>query len=81
MNEEMEQEVQKYRDKGIVVEQELIDYLIWYCHRKMEVAKVENRDEYLPLLFKDELKNYFTRLAINATTMLRMMGEEVLTVV
>jgi hypothetical protein len=42
----------------------------------MEVAKVSNLKEYLPLLYEDEVKNYLYRQSINATTMLRKMKEE-----
>lgn len=59
---------------GIHISQETVDYLLWYCNRKMDVAKIENREEYLSLLFEDELKNYLFRQCINATTILRMMG-------
>lgn len=49
--------------------------ILAYCNRKMDVAKIENREEYLPLLFKDEIGNYFFREAVNVTTMLRQLGK------
>lgn len=61
--------------KGVIL-QETVYYVRWYCERKMDVNKIENREEYLPLLFKDELKNYLFRQYVNATTMLRAMERE-----
>ena len=39
----------------------------------MEISKIENRGEYLPLLFKDEVKNYLFRREVNAVTFLRSL--------
>ena len=39
-------------------------------------CKIENREEYLPLLFKDEVKNYLFRCSVNATTFLRRLEAE-----
>lgn len=74
--ERIEEIVAEYENKGIHVSQELVDYLIWFCYRKMEVAKVGNKEEYLPLLFEDEIKNHFFRESINATTILRQLEKE-----
>lgn len=60
----------------IHISQETVEYLIWYCNRKMDVCGIENRDEYLPLLFRDELKNYLLREYVNVTTLLRMQKGE-----
>ncbi len=68
--------VEKWAKKGVHISQKTVDYLLWYCDRKMDVAKTENREEYLPLLFEDELKNYLFRQCINATTILRIMERE-----
>lgn len=48
----------------------------WLCNRKMDISKIENREEYLPLLFKDEVKNYLFRCSVNATTFLRRLEAE-----
>lgn len=66
--------VGKWTKEGVHISQETVDYLLWYCDRKMDVAKIENREEYRPLLFEDELKNHLFRQYINATTILRMIG-------
>jgi hypothetical protein len=42
----------------------------------MEVAKVSNQEEYLPLLYEDEVKNYLYRQSVNATAILRKLKEE-----
>lgn len=69
--------VGEYREKGVPITNEEAEEVCEFCCRKMEVGKVENREEYLPLLFADEIRNYLFRMAVNATTALRMMGEEV----
>ena len=66
--------VGKWTKKGVHISQKTVDYLLWYCDRKMDVEKIENKKEYLPLLFEDELKDYLFRQSINATTILRTMG-------
>ncbi len=70
---EIEDIVSDWVKKGVHISQETVDYVLWYCERKMDVNRIENREEYLPLLFKDELKNYLFRECINATTMLRAL--------
>ncbi len=69
--------VGEYRDAGVPITDEEAESVCEFCFRKMEVGKIENKEEYLPLLFADEIRNYLLRLAINATTMLRIIGEEV----
>ncbi|MCM1559676.1 MAG: hypothetical protein NC123_09030 [Butyrivibrio sp.] len=73
---EIDDIVSEWVNKGVHISQETVDYVLWYCERKMDVSRIENREEYLPLLFRDELKNHLFRQSINATTMLRMMGRE-----
>lgn len=50
------------------------DEIFRLCLRKMEICGIENQDEYLPLLFRDEAKNFIIRRGINAITALRRMG-------
>ncbi len=73
---EIDDVVSNWVNKGVHISQETIDYVLWYCERKMGVNSIENRKKYLPLLFKDELKNYLFRTCINATTMLRVLERE-----
>ncbi len=74
--ERIEEIVAEYVRKGIHVSEETVEYLIWYCRRKMDVAGIGDREEYLPLLFEDEIRNYFFRNAVNVATMLRILEKE-----
>lgn len=76
MTEQLWEIVGEYREKGVPITDEEAEEVCRFCHRKMEVGNVENRGEYLPLLFSDEIRHYLFRLVVNATTMLRIMGEE-----
>lgn len=51
-----------------------VDEIYRLCLRKMEICGIENQDEYLPRLFRDEVKNFIIRRGINAVTALRRMG-------
>lgn len=77
MTQQLLEIVGEYRDRGVPITDQEAENVCDYCYRKMEAGKIENREEYLPLLFEDEMRNYLLRLAVNATTMLRTMGEEV----
>ena len=69
--------VEEWRAKGVDISDNEADDIYRYCIRKMEVAKVESPDEYIDLLYPDEVRNYLFRLSINATTMLRKFRKEV----
>lgn len=73
----MKQDVEALRKQNVNITDNEVSWVVELCKRKMEVAKVQNPEEYLPILFADEIKNYVFRRAINAITTLRMMGEEV----
>lgn len=64
--------VSEWIKDGIYISQETVEYLIWYCNKKMDVYGIENREEYLPLLFRDELKSYLFKKYVNVTTLLKM---------
>lgn len=76
MTEELQGIIEGWRSKGVSIPDEEAEYILRYCNRKMDVCKIENRQEYLPLLYADEVKNHLFRRSVNATTMLRMLGEE-----
>lgn len=76
MTQELREIVEGYRDKGIQLTDEEAEDVRKFCIRKMEVAGIQNKEEYLPLLYADEIRNYLFRMSVNATTMLRMMGKE-----
>lgn len=62
--------------KGAIITDEEAEYLLWYCERRMDVCKIQNRKEYLPLLYADEVKNYLIRRCVNAKTILHGVGKE-----
>lgn len=76
MSEELQKIVDEYREKEIHISDEEAEQILWLCNRKMDISKIENREEYLPLLFKDEVKNYLFRCSVNATTFLRRLEAE-----
>ena len=65
--------VDKLKSQGIYITDEEAEEVYIYCLRKMEVAKVEVPEEYINLLYPDELKHYILRHGINACTILRKM--------
>ena len=73
MSEELQKIVDEYREKEIHISDEEAGQILWLCNRKMDICKIENREEYLPLLFKDEVKNYLFRCSVNATTFIKML--------
>lgn len=78
MTQELWNMVNKVREKGIEVTDEDAEKILQHCYRKMEVAGIRNPDEYLLLLYADELKNHLIRGAINtATKFLNMVLEAV----
>ena len=68
--------VKKQREDGLSISDEEALDVYRFCLRKMEVAKVKNKYEYLPLLYEDELRHYLIRRGINAKTMIQMMEKE-----
>ena len=72
-NEELKEIVEGYRAEGIHISDEEVNEILWLCNRRMEISKIENRGESLPLLFKDEVKNYLFRREVNAVTFLRSL--------
>lgn len=51
MSEELQKIVDEYREKEIHISDEEAEQILWLCNRKMDICKIENREEYLPLLF------------------------------
>lgn len=76
MRKELREIVEGFRAAGLHIIDEEAEDIEKYCWRKMEVAKVENKEEYLPLLFRDEVKNYLYRLTVNTTSILMMIKKE-----
>ena len=78
MNQELWGIVIGFRDKGIQITDKEVNDICKYCIRKMEVAGVARKEEYLPLLFEDEIRNYLTSTLINAATIMAMETKEML---
>lgn len=74
--EEIANIVEQCRTEGYRISDAEIDEIIQHCIRKMEVAGIEDKEMYLPMLFEDELKQYLIRNAINAVTLLREIAKE-----
>lgn len=75
--EELYKHVDKLRGQGIHITDEEVKEVYMYCLRKMEVAKVENPEQYIELLYPDELRHYIIRHGINASTILRRMDDAI----
>ena len=69
--EDLYKHVDKLRGQGIHITDEEVKEVYMYCLRKMEVAKVENPEQYIELLYPDELRHYIIRHGVNASTILR----------
>ena len=76
MPEELKDTVNSYRNNGVDIQDDEIEMVYQLCQRKMEVGKVPNKEEYLPILFKDELRNYLLRRVVNAVSLVRMVEKE-----
>lgn len=59
--------IEEYRNKGIHITEDDIDKIYRICLRKMEIGRIENKRDYLPLIFSDEVKNFIIRQQINAS--------------
>jgi len=69
--------VDKLKSQGIYITDEEAEEVYIYCLRKMEVAKVEVPEEYINLLYPDELKHYILRHWVNASTILRKIEDAI----
>lgn len=69
--------VDNLREQGIYITDEEVREIYMYCLRKMEVANVEQPDQYIELLYPDELRHYITRHGINANTILRKIEDAI----
>lgn len=76
MTEALQDIIAEWRSKDVLISDEEAEYILWLCNRKMDVCKIENREEYLPILYADEVKKYLFRRMVNATTMLRKLEKE-----
>ena len=77
MPEGLKKHIDILRLQGIYITDTEAEEVYQYCFRKMEVAKVENPEQYINVLYPDELKHYILRHGINASTILRKIEEEI----
>lgn len=77
MPEKLWETIKEWRDKGVAISDEAAKMIYALCQRKMEVAKVEDPDNYIFLLYPDEVKNHLIREAINAQSHLMMLKKEI----
>lgn len=76
MTQELLAVINKYRNEGVFISDEEAEDICKFCLRKMEITNIPNKEEYLPMLYEDELKNYLFRRAVNATSMLYRIEKE-----
>lgn len=76
MKKEIEDIVKRHRKEGDNITDEDVEAVIQFCMRKMDVSGIDNKEEYLPLLFEDELNHFLVRTTINVITILREMVKE-----
>ncbi len=74
MPEELKQIAEEFRETGGGISDEDAEDIWRYSLRKMEVYGIKNQEDYLPPLYRDEVKNFIIRRGINAITALRRMG-------
>ena len=61
MPEELKRITEGFRENAGGLTDGEADEIFRFCLRKMEVCGIENQEEYLPLLFRDEVKNFIIR--------------------
>lgn len=72
---EIREIVQEYRQKGFRISDQEAEKVLLFCDRKIERMNLADPEQYLSLLFRDELKDYFIRNAVNAVSLIRMEGK------
>lgn len=77
MTKELLDLVNEFRSDGIIITDEEAEDVYSMCLKKMEISRIQDRETYLPILFRSELRNYLFRRMVNATTMLKSLGTEV----
>lgn len=76
MDEKQWEVVKEYRKNGVFITDREAEEVYGHCLRKMEFCRIGSWEEYLQLLYADEVRNYLFRRAVNATTMLRKLEKE-----
>ena len=65
MKKEIKGVIGKLSEEGLEITDEEVDRVLNLCERKMRLNGIENREEYLPLLLEDEIRNYLFQKAVN----------------
>ena len=78
MTKAMIEEVEEWRRRGAHLEGQAVDMIVELCRRKMSLAGMDEDEGYLELMFKDEVKNYLMRQAINAKSYQMMIEKGVI---
>ena len=65
MNQQLWDIVNDARDNGYEISDEYAEKIYQLCLRKMSIAGIKENEEYLVLMYIDELKNYCIRNVIN----------------
>lgn len=73
MNEELNKIVEDVRKDQVALSDSEVESVYDLCLKKMELTNIQNKEEYLPLLFSNELHHYLFRRTVNARTMLMQM--------
>lgn len=71
MNEDLWNIVEKWREDGALILDEEAEEIHRFCLKKMVASKIENQEQYLPLLYADEIKNYLLRAYVNTVSILK----------
>lgn len=56
MTEELWAIINAWREKGVAISDDEAEQVRQLCVRKMDITGTENPDEYLPMLYADEVK-------------------------
>lgn len=71
---ELEKIVDEFRESTYNISSEDVESVLRLCRKKIEI--IGQPEDYMKLLLPDELKNHCFRMAVNATSFIKMAGEE-----
>ena len=69
--------VDAYRQNGFLIPDEMVQSINDRCIRKMAACEITDTEEYMPLLFADEIKNYLVDRFLNSVSMAWMTGGKI----
>jgi hypothetical protein len=70
---EIKEIVQEYRQKGFGISDQEAEKILLFSERKIGMMNLPDPEQYLELLFQDELKNYIYRNIVNAISLQRIV--------